>query len=148
MVECVASEPPYADRVPQQELYGVPNIVAIVAAVIDSDGDVPQPIGGATIEVRAARATQLIELDIDRAHTLGRVVLAADGSAVPAGGTVAVAGVGPDGRDITYRTTIAANGAFASATPEFGQLLAGTGIDILYVGEPGFAPAGGRVVLY
>jgi len=72
MVECVADEPAFRDRVPRDRLYGEPNIVAAIAVVADPDANVTQPIGGATIEVRAARAAELIELDVSRSSVSGR----------------------------------------------------------------------------
>lgn len=146
MFECVADEPEFADRVPPGQLFGEPNIVTMVAAVIDSNSDIPEPIGGATIEVRAARAAHFVDLDVSRASASGRVVLATDGSAVPQGSTVALSGIGPNGRDITYQSPVGPNGSFAIATPDFAPLQQGSVIDVLYGGDLGIAPVATSVV--
>jgi M6 family metalloprotease-like protein len=147
MVECAAAEAAYADSVPPDQLYGKPNIIAVVAAVIDSDSDVYQPIGGATIEVRAARGSEIIDLDVSRTNCVGRVVHRADGSPVASGGSVVLSATGPAGRDINYRVHVEANGAFATATPDFGILLPGSPVDVLYGGDDGVAPTAARVSL-
>jgi hypothetical protein len=62
MIECLADESPFNDTVPKKLLFERPNIVTAVTAVIDPSSDVPLPVGGATIEVRAARRTEFRNL--------------------------------------------------------------------------------------
>ena len=89
-----------------------PNVVTAIALIQDGSGDVPQPVGGATIEVRAARRTELRELDVSRRNGSGRVVLREDGS-LATEGEVLIANR-PDGatREIVYRAAPDADGRF------------------------------------
>jgi M6 family metalloprotease-like protein len=147
MFECIADQPEFGDDVPPAQLYGEPNFVTIVAAVFDSNSDAPAPIGGSTIEVRAARAAQFVDLDISRTSASGRVILATDGSPVPQRSTVALSGMGPNGQDITYQSRVGPNGSFAANTPDFAHLQQGSSVDVLYGGDLGIAPLAARVVL-
>lgn len=143
MVECIADEPPFNDTVTPAELYANPNIVSAVAVIEDGTDDVSTPIGGATIEVRAARRTRLASLDISAANSIGRVELA-DGTPVKTGEVVIA--IRPDGAvpEVVYRTTLTKAGAFSVATSHIQTAVAKAGhdltLDVLYLGDGELGP--------
>ena len=148
MVECVADEPAFRDAVPRDRLFRVPNIVTTVAAIREPESDVTEPIGGATIEVRAARAAEISQLDVSRRNASGRVRLVDDGSAPPRGADVVVATrANAAGGEASHRTALGADGAFAVDTPDFARLPGPLEIDLVYAGDVGVGPATARVTV-
>jgi hypothetical protein len=148
MVECIADEPPFADIVPAKELYGVPNVVTAVAVILDDGSDVPEPIGGATIEVRAARGTGFRELDVSRRNASGRVLLMADGSPATGGEVVLATRPGAMTGEIAYRSAVGADGRFAVSTPDFLTLGGGpVAVDVCFTGSGQFGPCREKLVL-
>jgi M6 family metalloprotease-like protein len=148
MVECVADEPAFRDAVPRERLFRVPNIVTTIAAVREPESDVTEPIGGATIEVRAARAAELTQLDVSRRNASGRVRLVDDGSAAPRGGEVVVATrANAPGGEASHRTALGLDGAFAVDTPDFARVSGPLDIDLVYAGDEGIGPATARVTV-
>ncbi|WP_459805467.1 CARDB domain-containing protein [Herbidospora sp. RD11066] len=133
MVECVAREPAFADRVREAEVWRTPNTVKVIATIDDPGSDVPVPAGGGTIEVRAGLATGLTELDVSRTSASGRLTTAS--GAPVAGATVLITC-----RDVE-RLTTGADGRFSATlrTPP---------TEITYPGDlVGYAPCATRVTV-
>jgi M6 family metalloprotease-like protein len=147
MVECVANEPAFKDRVPLGALYGEANVVTAIATVLDPGSDVVQTIGGATIEVRAARAATLNALDVSRTGASGRITLVSDGTPVPAGGNVVVTGWDNAGKELSHHGRTAGDGRFTVNTSSFAALPTASTVEITYVGAPGVGPTSTKVNL-
>lgn len=149
MVECIADEPLFADTVPTDVLYGTPNVISAIALVQDGDGDVPVPVGGATIEVRAGRRTQFTGLDVSAANTLGTVELT-DGTPVTDGEVVVATQPSGTIPELVARTRVGTDGRFALDTPDVQAVVAAgssVALDVLYLGAGQFAPVSATVVV-
>ncbi|WP_062435248.1 hypothetical protein [Herbidospora daliensis] len=137
MVECVAREPAFADRVREAELWRTPNVVTVVATVADPGSDVLTPIGGGTIEVRAGLATGLTELDVSETSASGRLTTA-EGDPV-AGATVLLTSRDAGRAELVERATTDVSGRFST-------LVRRRPAEIAYPGDlMGYAPCSAKL---
>jgi hypothetical protein len=128
MTECLYDQPGHPDL--PDEIRTTPLVLAAVSYVLEN-GDAPEVIGGATIEIRPGPAITIDNLDVSRNNASGRVVDVATATPI-AGGRMLVSARSADAIELSFVDSVVAGGRFDVATPGLVSLTGPIDVTLTY----------------